>query len=212
MASATTTARSTAVSRIGSWLPLACAGVAALASIVAAISGGTGARATVAIAFPVAVGAWIQRSTNSRPHSLMLAVLGLLGVAGSLHVAFTSPTAAWVVDSHMAPPVLSALLPGGTTRIAVAWTVPVLWAATFIAVALVHRRVGSPVGAVVLLGVGTAPLLFGNAFPTDAYRLLWDSSALGHSAYAAGACAVFLVMMRTHDRTTRGPAETSGLS
>ncbi len=128
-----------------------------------------------------------------------LLFLGLLAVAGTLHVALTSPPAAWLVDSHMVP---SDLLPGGTARIAVAWTVPILWTAAFVTMAVAHRRVARPVGSVALLGVGVAPLLFGNAFPTDAYRLLWDSTALGHPLYAAGACTVLLATVLDHDRSS----------
>lgn len=205
MTSATTTARPAAGARAETWLPLTTAAVAALAAIVAAMSGDTEVRLALAITFPLAVGTWIQRCTGSRPRILVLAVLGTLGVAGSAHVAFTRPTAAWVVDSHMAPPVLSALLPGETTRIAVAWAVPALWAATFVAMSLVYRQVASPFGAAVLLGVGFTPLLSGNAFPTDAYRLLWDSPALGHPTYAAGACTVLLMVLLAHNRAAQQP-------
>lgn len=178
------------------WLPILLAGVAAAASLVA-VGGGTDARSVVAIALPLAAGTWIRRAGHGRHPAATLAMLGLLGAAGSLHATLTSPTAAWLVDSHMVP---AGLLPGGTARIAVAWAVPVLWAAVFVAMAVTHRRVAGPVGSVVLLGVGVAPLLFGNSFPTDAYRLLWDSTALGHPVYAVGAWTVLVVTMLHHYR------------
>ncbi len=197
MTAATTTSRSRPATRDRAWLPAGFASVAAVASLAAAVGGGTLARSVLAVALPIAVGTWIHGVKPGRPSTPVLAVLGLLAGVGTLHVALTSPTAAWLVDSHMVPP---DLLPGGTVRIAVAWTVPLLWGAAFVSMAVAHRRVASPVGSVVLLAVGVAPLLFGNAFPTDAYRLLWDSTALGHPLYAAGAWTVLLVTMLNPDR------------
>lgn len=200
---AATTSRSTSTTRMNPWLPAGFASVAAVASLAAAVGGGTLARSVLAVALPIAVGTWIHAVKPGRPPTPVLAVLGLLAVGGTLHVALTSPTAAWLVDSHMVPP---DLLPGGTARIAVAWTVPILWVAAFTAMAVAHRRVASPVGSVALLGVGVAPLLFGNAFPTDAYRLLWDTTALGHPLYAAGACTLLLIAVLNHDRASHHPA------
>ena len=206
MTAATTTSRSPSATRSRHWLPVGFASVAAVASLAAAVGGGTLARGALAVALPMAVGIWIHVVKPGRPPATVLAVLGLLAVAGTLHVAFTSSTAAWVVDSHMAPP---DLLPGGTARIAVAWTVPLLWTAAFVAMAVAHLRVANPVGSVALLAVGVAPLLFGNAFPTDAYRLLWDSTALGHPLYAAGACTVLGAML-THARASQRPPRDWG--
>lgn len=203
MTAATTSSRSTSAKRSRFSLPAGFASVAAVASVAAAVGGGTLARSVLAVTLPVAVGTWIHVVKPGRPSTPVLAVLGLLAVVGTLHVALTSPTAAWLVDSHMVPP---DLLPGGTARIAVAWTVPILWTAAFVAMAVAHRRVAGPVGSVVLLGVGVAPLLFGNALPTDAYRLLWDSTALGHPLYAAGACTLLLVTVLNHDRASQRPA------
>lgn len=203
MTPATTTTRLPSTRRIANSLPVAFAGTASVASLLAAVGGGTVARLTLAITVPIAIGAWIQAVRHARPPALVLAVLVLLVVAGSIHTALTSPAAVWAVDSHMVP---AALLPGASARIAVAWAVPVLWTAAFVAMAVAaHRRVGTPVGAL-LLGVGVAPLLTSNAFPVDAYRLLWDSTALGHPIYAIGAWAVLLATLLTHDRATRRPA------
>lgn len=201
-AAATTTSRSTSAMGSRPWLPAGFASLAAVASLAAAAGGGTLARSVLAVTLPIAVGTWIHAVKPGRPSTPVLAVLGLLAVAGPLHVALTSTTAAWLVDSHMVPP---DLLPSGTARIAVAWTVPLLWGAAFVTMAVAHRRVASPVSSVVLLGVGVAPLLFGNAFPTDAYRLLWDSTVLGHPLYAAGACTVLLMTMLSHDRVSQPP-------
>lgn len=204
MTTAATTARATPKSPITNWVPAAIAGVAAIASLTAAIGGSTDARLVVAIALPATAGTWIRRVRRDRPHAVVLALLTLLGVAGLVHVALTSPAAAWVVDSHMAPPALLTLFPSATARIAVAWSVPLLWATAFLAMAVsLHRGVGTPVRALLLLAVGVAPLLVRNAFPTDAYRLLWDSTALGHLSYAVGAWTVLLVTILTHDRATK---------
>lgn len=201
----TSTTQTTVGLWTGNWLPVALAGVAALASLAAAVGGGTLARLTLTIALPMAVGVWIHTVRQSRPPALVVAVLVLLVLAGSIHVVLTSPFAAWAVDSHMVP---AALLPSAAARIAVAWTVPVLWLAVFAAMAVTgHRRVGTPMGPL-LVGAGLAPLLVGNAFPTDSYRLLWESTALGHPSYATGACAILLVMVLAHVRTGQRPVVT----
>lgn len=198
MTAATTTSRSRSSTRSRHWAPVGLAGVAAVASLAAAMDGGTLARLALAVALPIAAGAWIRTVKPGRPTAPVLAVLVLLGLAGALHVAFTSPSAAWAYDSHMVP---AALLPGATARLALAWTVPLLWAAAFVTMAAAaNRRDGAPVGARLLLAAGLTPLLVGNAFPRDAYRLLWDSTALGHPLYALGAFTVLLVTVSTRDR------------
>lgn len=178
------------------------AGVAAVASLAAAVGGATWARLALAVALPIAAGAWIDAVKPGRPTALERAVLVLLGFAGALHVAFTSPIAAWAYDSHMVP---AALLLGATARLALAWTVPLLWATAFVTMAVAaNRRGGAPVRTRLLLAAGVTPLLVGNAFPTDAYRLLWDSTALGHAVYALGALTVLLVTMSIRDLDAPG--------
>lgn len=195
MTAATTTSRSTSATRSRHWAPVGFAGVAAVASLAAALGGGTLARLALAVALPVAAGALIHAVKPGRPTAPVLAVLVLLGLAGALHVAFTSPAAAWAYDSHMVP---AALLPGATARLALAWTVPLLWATAFVTMAVAaNHRGGTPVGARLLLAAGVTPLVIGNAFPTDAYRLLWDSTALGHPLYALGALTALLVTVST---------------
>lgn len=206
MTPVTTTTRSSAALRMRNWLPVLVAGVGAAASLAAAVGGGTVARLALATALPIGIGAWTRRGRHGRPPAPEFGALVRLGVAGAVHVVLTSPAAAWVVDSHMVP---VGLVPSAGARLAVAWTVPLLWVAALVTMAVVaHRRVGTPAGALVLMAVGTAPLLVGNPFPADAYRLVWDSTALAHPSYAAGACAVFLVIALTHDRVEERPAMT----
>lgn len=201
MTAATTTDRPSSVTRIGDGLPVGLASIAAVASLPAAVSGNTVARSMLALALALAVGTWLRTITPGRPPATMLAVVVLLGLAGPLHVALTSPTAAWAYDSHMVP---AELLPGVTVRLAVAWAVPLLWVtALLIMAAVAHRRGGHLVGALLLAGAGVAPLLVGTAFPTDAYQLLWDTTTLGHPSYVAGACAVLLVTAARCRATTQ---------
>jgi hypothetical protein len=61
-----------------------------------------------------------------------------------------------------------------------------------------------------LLAPGAAPLLTGDAFPTDSYGLLWNTTALGHPSYAAGAFVVLLVAVLTHGPAAQGSVVTEG--
>lgn len=180
--------------------------VAVLASVTAASTGGTLPRSVVAITLPAAIGLWIGDVRSGRPPLPALGALALLTLVGVVHVLLTSPTAAWAVDSHMVPEVL-VLLPNGSARIALAWAVPVLWAASFAVTALwVHREGGASRRALVLVGAGLLPVLVGASFPSDAYALLWNTTAFGHPAYAGGTLVALLVMVLHAARAGRTSA------
>lgn len=184
----------------GTRLPLGLAGVAAVASLAAAMGGGTVSRLLLALSLPAALGVWMQSDRRSRPPVLTVGLLMLLATVGTVHVGLTSPAAAWAVDSHMVPQ-LEAMLPPGGVRVALAWSVPLLWAASFAAVAVEARqRTESSYVFLLPLVAGFAPLATSGAFPTDAYHLLWDSTAFGHAAYAVGACAIVMFMMWPRSR------------
>lgn len=183
--------------------------LAAVAVVVAAASfwfDTTVVRLLLAVTLPMAIAAWANRvSVVPRRHLLVLSLL--CGVLGALHVALTSPVAPAVVDSHMLPE-LATLLPGGPTRIVVAWVVPVLWGAMLLSMAAeAWRRCGAIIGGVALAAAGLAPLAFAGAFPTDAYLLLWDRTAFAHPTYAAGALAVLLVVATTLGQRQAGTTQ-----
>ncbi len=147
----------------------------------------------------------MQSVRRSRPPALVVVVLVLLAVAGTVHIGLTNPAAAWVVDSHMVPELGAVLLSGGV-RVALAWSVPLLWAASFGAMAVeARKRIESWYASVLLLVAGLVPVAAGAAFPTDAYHLLWDSTALGHASYAIGACAIVVFMIRSRSRAGGHP-------
>lgn len=181
-------------------LPLVLAGVAAVASLAAAVGGGTVPRLLLAFSLPVALGMWMQSVRRARPALAVVAVLVMLAVVGAIHVGLTSPAAAWTVDSHMAPE-LEVLLPPGSVRLALAWSVPLLWVASFVAMAVeARRRLGASFASWLLLVAGFAPMAAETSFPTDAYRLLRDSTVFGHAFYAVGACAILVFMIWPRSR------------
>jgi hypothetical protein len=149
----------------------------------------------------VVAGSTAGEITPRRIHWLVLPVLCVL--LGSAHVMLTSPTAAWVVDSHMAP-LRAALMPSGGARLALAWTVPVVWALLLLSMAVdAHRRRGVPKVALLLAAAGLAPIVFADSFPTNAYLLLWNRTVFTLPSYTAGAFAVLLAATVMTERARR---------
>lgn len=165
----------------------AVAAVALLVAALASLSGSTAMRALMVGVVGFGVFTLAARSWGQRPPQWLTATITAMVVAGLLHVLATSRFVATLYDAHMTP---SWALPSGSTRLAVAWLAVVLWSAV-----LASGTVGGPRPRRMLLGaVAVLPVLDGTAFPTDAYWLLWNTSAFGSWPYSVGAVAVAVLL------------------
>lgn len=204
----TTTSDLTASERTVSRWAVLLGATAAAVSVAATWSGSTSARLLVAVVLPMAVVAWITASGATARRGRWLVLPVLCGLLGSAHVVLSSPAAAWVVDSHMAPR-LAALMPGGGARLALAWSVPVVWALLLLSMAVAaYRRRSMPGLGVLLATAGFAPMMFADSFPTNAYLLLWNTTVFTHPTYTVGAFAVLFVAVTTTHQT-RSPRVTA---
>lgn len=186
--------------------------VAASAAVLASAgSWGTAGRLVVSTALPLSVLTLVTSEVGRRTGPLWAVAIVLWPVAW-MHILLTSPGAAWVVDSHMAPWVP---MPGAATRLVLAWSSPLGWALLLGMAAWLLRRDGEARTAVaILVAAAVSPLFGGSAFPTDAYALLWERGAFSGPVYMASTVAYLvaaaMVLRRSHRPTKVGATPDAG--
>ncbi|MFP4636320.1 MAG: hypothetical protein ACLFRD_10690 [Nitriliruptoraceae bacterium] len=163
---------------------------ATLCAIVASVAPwGTDGRLAVVLGFAVAVVALVGVEGEQGRWAWVVAAAVVFVIVSGLHVALTSPSAAWVVDSHMVPWVPR---PGGMARLVIAWSSTLGWTALVaVAASQIPTARTRPVVTVLLGLAAMLPLFNPGGFPVDSYELLWNRSTFAHPSFTVALIALF---------------------
>lgn len=179
--------------------------LAVLAAIVtSAVPLGTFGRLGVAVLFAIAIVALVHQHGNPDHHGWTLGAALVFIVVSWLHVGLTSPSVAWAVDSHMIPWLP---LPNATARIAIAWSCTLAWTVLVAVAAVQIRGLRARLAAIVALALtAVLPLFNPEAFPVDAYELLWNRSTFTHPTYTLALVALLVTIPALHPRPSDSTA------